>query len=429
MTRRSLLATPGTHAGGHPRLQRRHLPRPSPGPDGKEKLIATVTGVEGIVQVPQGEDALEKPRRHAGRRERRVPHRAAQRRALVIPPDRTDHARSSRHRQSAPGDQRQRRDQDADGDEVRPHALRDRSGGAGARIDHRQPQRHPRRARHRFQRVRPAAVPGARRAAYAAASGVPRPQEAPSSFGSARRREDQGRREQLQRRVASRSARAVVDPGARLAPAGKRKTSSSPPSSPAAQPSQFDCDKGIRVVRGGNRRATDAAARPHAPRRAQLRPPLDPTGHGPELRLHRRRLTPPGEGIYPSAALATTASGATTAFDHRGGPNGGIEVVFFPSMPPDGLYGLGLTLISGPPTTAQVDAFLNGQRIDIFDGQQVVQSASIQVVAPIAGFVDGTAAGVVPINVNLPSAPGDPASRRTAPPTALPPDIPRPLDQ
>jgi hypothetical protein len=111
-----------------------------------------------------------------------------------------------------------------------------------------------------------------------------------------------------------------------------------------------------------------------------------------------------GETLYPIGALSTNSSGGKVAFDHRGGPNGGIEVIYFPTADvPSGFYALGLTLISGNPTTAQVDAFKDGQRINIFAGSQGnVTSAIVQVEKPVPGFVDGTAVGVVPIGVNVP---------------------------
>ena len=119
-----------------------------------------------------------------------------------------------------------------------------------------------------------------------------------------------------------------------------------------------------------------------------------------------------GETLYPTGALSTNSSGGKVPFDHRGGPNGGIEVVYFPKTPPTGLYGLGLTLISGKPTSAQVDAFMNGKRIPIFDGFTNVNSVTTQVDKPIPGFVDGTAVGVVPIGMSLPASASRSESRR-----------------
>jgi len=165
----------------------------------------------------------------------------------------------------------------------------------------------------------------------------------------------------------------------------------------------FDYDKGIKVVRGGT-----------VPTDAQLIPTL-PGVLNLVARWHTNSdlnfsaSTPGGpngngELIYPTGSLATNSSGGRTGFDHRGGSNGGIEVIFFPTVPQNGFYALGLTLISGPSTTAQVDAFLNGQRVGIFNGQGVVQTNTVDVTPPIPGFVDGTAAGIVPIGQQIPTA-------------------------
>jgi hypothetical protein len=123
-----------------------------------------------------------------------------------------------------------------------------------------------------------------------------------------------------------------------------------------------------------------------------------------------------GETLYPIGALASNSSGGKVAFDHRGGPNGGIEVIYFPTADvPSGFYALGLTLISGDPTTAQVDAFKDGQRINIFAGSQGnVTSATVRVEKPIPGFVDGTAVGVVPIGINVPFSKKGQTSSSTA---------------
>lgn len=163
----------------------------------------------------------------------------------------------------------------------------------------------------------------------------------------------------------------------------------------------FDREAGIKVVTGGI-----------PPTDAQLIPTLPGVVNfvarwQTNADLNFSVATPGGAGgggevLYPIGALAANSSGGRVAFDHRGGPNGGIEVIYYRNLPPDGLYGMGLTLISGEPTAAQVDVFKDGQRLQFFDGQQVVQSATVQVEKPIPGFVDGTAVGVVPIGVDLP---------------------------
>jgi hypothetical protein len=165
----------------------------------------------------------------------------------------------------------------------------------------------------------------------------------------------------------------------------------------------FDQAAGIKVVTGGVP-PTDQELIPVLPGVMSF-----VARWGTDADLNFSVATPGGPGgageiLYPIGALSTNSSGGKVAFDHRGGPNGGIEIIYFPNTPPDGLYGLGLTLISGPTTTAQVDAFLNGERVDIFNGQTTVRTAIVDVAPPIPGFVDGTAVGVVGINTPIPGA-------------------------
>lgn len=176
----------------------------------------------------------------------------------------------------------------------------------------------------------------------------------------------------------------------------------------------FDDVAGIKVVRGGV-----------PPTDQQLVPVLPGVLNfvarwGTDADLNFSVTTPggpnnAGEILYPIGALSTNSSGGKVAFDHRGGPNGGIEIIYFPNIPPDGLYGLGLTLISGPTTTATVDAFLNGQKVDIFNGFGFVQTAVVEVPPPIPGFVDGTAVGVVGINTSVPGTRTSVSSANTVP--------------
>jgi hypothetical protein len=71
------------------------------------------------------------------------------------------------------------------------------------------------------------------------------------------------------------------------------------------------------------------------------------------------------EFVFPGFGLQRSQSGFT-AFDHRGGPNGGTEIVNFPSAPL-GVYGLGVVYVSGDPANVVVNAFLNGTKISLFD--------------------------------------------------------------
>jgi hypothetical protein len=185
----------------------------------------------------------------------------------------------------------------------------------------------------------------------------------------------------------------------------------------------IDRESGIKVVTGG-----------HPPTDQQLVPSLPGV-----LNFVARWNTPTdlnlavgapggvngeGEFVYPALGLDRTASGGVTAFDHRGGPNGGIEIAYWPADYPKGLYGLGLVLVSGQPTIAQVDAFLDGKRIGIFDGQSIKNSVSVPVFPLTPGLGEGTLAGVVPVGVQLP---GVQQSKKSAQPAKPQPALtPRP---
>ncbi len=110
----------------------------------------------------------------------------------------------------------------------------------------------------------------------------------------------------------------------------------------------------------------------------------------------------PGNGtdhtIYPQAGFDLLPSGGQTAFDHRGGANGGIEVAFYPNTFPTGRYFVGAQLISGPSTPATLDVFRDGARIPINVGDHTVTTADVLVtpVNPTLG-ISGIGVGVVTI--------------------------------
>jgi hypothetical protein len=104
---------------------------------------------------------------------------------------------------------------------------------------------------------------------------------------------------------------------------------------------------------------------------------------------------PGGEFVYPAAGLNIAPGGGKTAFDHRGGPNGGLEVVYFNNFP-DGLFAIGGPNLSTTPVTATIDAFLDGQPVDLFDGLNVTRTVT-QTVAP-----GQPALALAAVNVPLP---------------------------
>jgi len=76
--------------------------------------------------------------------------------------------------------------------------------------------------------------------------------------------------------------------------------------------------------------------------------------------------------VYPIAGFNLTPNGGATPFDHRGGPQGGIEVAYWLRNPPDGRYFIGAQHISGPDVTATMDVFQNGQRMGQSDEHGVI---------------------------------------------------------
>src|SRR5207244_1014605 len=109
---------------------------------------------------------------------------------------------------------------------------------------------------------------------------------------------------------------------------------------------------------------------------------------------------PGGEFVYPAAGLNVAPSGGKTAFDHRGGAHGGIEVVYFDKVV-DGAYALGgPNLTKGTVVTATLDAFLDGKHIPLFDGLQEISTITQTVSSfqPALGLVFvNTPAPIIPL--------------------------------
>jgi hypothetical protein len=154
----------------------------------------------------------------------------------------------------------------------------------------------------------------------------------------------------------------------------------------------YDYEKGIKVVRGGVP-PTDSQLVPTLP--GVLNFVLRWTANAD---VNLAVISPGTEGnrtVYPLGGFDIVASGGTTAFDHRGGDHGGIEVVYWPDSFPDGSYRVGSVHVSGPNTPATVDVFLNGQRVGITTSQGTVSTANY-VSQPIdPAFGTGTAVGSV----------------------------------
>ena len=203
---------------------------------------------------------------------------------------------------------------------------------------------------------------------------------------------------------------AVEDPGARLArtPAEDKLVASLLSSGATVE---FDYDKGIRVVRGGQPPRTDAELVPTLP--GALNFVLRWTAAGTDLNLGvftAGDRTPLGEGIYPVGGANITPDGGVIAFDHRGGKNGGIEVGSWPAGFPAQPYTFGSVHISGPNSPATIDVFMNGERVTFTgpDGQQTTSASyTAQPIPP--EIATGQLVGFV----NIP--PGTPGSSSSSP--------------
>ncbi len=111
-----------------------------------------------------------------------------------------------------------------------------------------------------------------------------------------------------------------------------------------------------------------------------------------------------GELLYPVGGLNTNRSGGRTDFDHRGGPNGGIEIAYWKGNAPSGLYGIGVILASGPDTAATLDVYRGGRKVAFFDGANNVTTSNFIATAPNE-FAEGTAVGIFGLNTTVPGAP------------------------
>jgi len=186
----------------------------------------------------------------------------------------------------------------------------------------------------------------------------------------------------------------VVDPGIALARSESETTLINTVLSTGATLS-YDQQKGIKVITGG-RPLTDKELVPALP--GALNFVLRWTGNA---NLNLGVISPGnGEGnrtVYPIGGYDVVASGGKIAFDHRGGPKGGIEITSFPTGFPDGSYRIGVAHISGVNTPATVDVFLNGKRIDIINTPDGTTQKTVNFIAePInPAFGTGIAVGEV----------------------------------
>jgi hypothetical protein len=159
----------------------------------------------------------------------------------------------------------------------------------------------------------------------------------------------------------------------------------------------YDYEKGIRVIRGG-RPLSDKELIPVLP--GSLNFVLRWNG---DADLNLGVISPQTDPndttnrtVYPLGGVNLTKNGGETSFDHRGGKNGGMEVAFWGTNFPLGIYRVGVIFVSGvSPMPATVDAFVDGKRVDIFTSEGPVQTAHVDAGPIDPNIASGIAVGTV----------------------------------
>jgi hypothetical protein len=137
---------------------------------------------------------------------------------------------------------------------------------------------------------------------------------------------------------------------------------------------EYDYQRGIKVVRGGQPPTMDAELVPVLPGRLNF--VMRWTGNT-DLNLAVRSPEAGLNGLYPFASMDTLASGGHMDFNHVGGAHGGIEIASWPGGPvPAGTYVVGAVYVSGAITPATMDVFLDGKRLPIRTAEGSVTTAN-----------------------------------------------------
>jgi hypothetical protein len=174
----------------------------------------------------------------------------------------------------------------------------------------------------------------------------------------------------------------IVDPGLSLARSQSEDALVNTLLSRGATVS-FDYDRGIRVVRGGTVPQNDNELIPTLPgtfnvvMRWQGNADLNLGVISPNPSGNPNDVATTNLSVYPLAGFDLVPSGGQIPFDHRGGPNGGIEVAFWPGTFPAGAYFIGAQWMSGQKdVAATVDVFKDGKRVPITTGAGDVTTAN-----------------------------------------------------
>jgi len=172
---------------------------------------------------------------------------------------------------------------------------------------------------------------------------------------------------------------------------------------------EYDYEKGIKVIKGGQPPTMDSTLIPLLPGRLNF--VMRWTGNA-DINLTMSSPEPNGHTLYPFAGLNTLPSGGHIDFDHRGGPHGGIEIASWPAgAVPAGVYGVGALFISGTPTPATLDVFLDGNRVPIQTSDGMVTTANFDVGPIPPEIASGILAGFVRLSDDQAAAPSQGAKK------------------
>jgi hypothetical protein len=148
----------------------------------------------------------------------------------------------------------------------------------------------------------------------------------------------------------------------------------------------FDREIGLPVVTGGTVPRTDAELVPLLPGKLDFVIRWDKN-----VDFNIGIFTPlingvPGtdEVLYPAPGLAQSKTGGKIAFDHRGGPNGGIEVAHWDTTYPIGQYLIVANNQTTQTTHVRIDSFLNGRRYNSEFGDKETTDFENQLAFPDA---------------------------------------------
>ena len=72
------------------------------------------------------------------------------------------------------------------------------------------------------------------------------------------------------------------------------------------------------------------------------------------------------EFLYPGYGYQDSRSGGHVPFDNLGGPHGGEEFAYWAGPFPNGIYGFAAQSISGVATSATLDVYEDGKRLEMF---------------------------------------------------------------